>query len=36
MVFTGDLWTVWTEPDLFNRNFLIVAVMSGIIGFSIR
>lgn len=36
MAVTGEGRAVWTEPDLHNRTFLIVATLSGLIGFAIR
>eukprot|EP00887_Chlorella_sp_A99_P006839 scaffold2.g6839.t1 len=35
MVLSGELVTVWSEPDLSNRRFQIVAFMSGVLGFGI-
>jgi GDP-mannose transporter len=35
MIFTGELHSVWREPDLNNPSFLLVALFSGLIGFGI-
>lgn len=35
MVLTGELFSVWSEPDLGNRVFLGVAAISGVLGFGI-
>ena len=36
MACTGETHAVWAEPDLRNRTFLLVAAMSGVIGFAVR
>ena len=36
MTATGELHKVWLEPDLHNKTFLLVAALSGLIGFAIR
>lgn len=36
MAVTGEVHSVWQEPDLFNPTFLLVAGFSGLIGFGIR
>ena len=36
MVGNGEVFSVWSEPDLGNPSFLMVAALSGIIGFGIR
>lgn len=35
MLFSGELHSVWKEPDLTNPSFLTVALFSGLIGFGI-
>ena len=36
MLASGEVTGVWSEPDLHNPWFLLVAAMSGVIGFGIR
>ena len=36
MAVTGEARNVWSEPDLQNKTFLLVAATSGVIGFAIR
>jgi hypothetical protein len=36
MTGSGELYTMWYEPDLWNPAFLCVAALSGLIGFGIR
>ena len=35
MLFTGEVHTIWNEPDLHNPSFLAVALLSGLLGFAI-
>lgn len=36
MAMTGEVRSVWSEPDLMNPAFLLVALASGLLGFGIR
>ena len=35
MMFTGEFRSIWNEPDLHNPSFLLVAGLSGLLGFGI-